>query len=165
MSKHWIVIANRVRVKVLEEDGGKLNIVTEFENPAGHYRDTDIQADRYGKQTFPGRAVFHQNASHSSPSEGHRVALRDEILNRFMRAVSEFLDKEVPSKKVDQIALVADPRSLGILKRCLHKNIASKVDQMVAKNFADLSQSELIDHLKDVECLKHAELYAPPRYY
>jgi protein required for attachment to host cells len=165
MSKHWIVIANRIRVKVIEENGGKLKIVTEFENPAGHAKDADIQADRYGKQTFPGRAVFHQNANHSSPSEGHRVALRDEILTRFMRAVSEFLDKEVPSQRVDEIALVADPRSLGILKKCLHKGVASKVDQMIAKNFADLSHPELIEHLKDVECLKHAELYAPPRYY
>ncbi len=74
-------------------------------------------------------------ARHRSTSANPDVSRLKE--DDFVASVGAYLNKEVLENRIESLAIIADPRSLGELRRQLHPQTAGKVAGELAKNLGD----------------------------
>jgi protein required for attachment to host cells len=79
------------------------------------------------------------------PSDPHREQKRV-----FARDVADFLKLQERENAFDDLVIVAPAKTLGDLRDCLDKSVASHVKMEVAKDLTGFPPQDLPKHLSDV---------------
>jgi protein required for attachment to host cells len=77
----------------------------------------------------------------------NRVARLDEAGH--VAAVADWLNSQVLAHRIDRLVVVADPRSLGELRRHFHKEVERVLVAQVPKNLAGRPAEEIVRVLHD----------------
>lgn len=135
MSNCWLVVADRAQARVFKQraDGG-LDLVTRFDNPAARAFAHELTA------TSPGRR---------GDSFGHRHALgpaddaKKQATAEFARTVRDYLEVGRRAGHFDELALVAAPGFLGVLRKSLTAACRKKLTRVLRKDLMHCSEYEL----------------------
>lgn len=134
----WVLIADGARgriVRDLEATGdvaARLHDLT-FETEQKQLR--EIMADR------PGRS-FASEGSRRSAMEYHSDPVREQE-SAFADMLVEQLERHHAAREYDRLAIVAEPRMLGLLRQKLSPKLSGAVIKEVPKDWTKLSPAEL----------------------
>ncbi|MBX2986571.1 MAG: host attachment protein [Bdellovibrionaceae bacterium] len=119
----WIVVASRADAQIFKRRAhGEPELVTRFHNPLGR---------RQEREELPTQPVF------ASATSGGRTSPQ-EIARRFARQIASFLEKARSGQAFDSLILVAEPRLLGAIKRCLSTPLSRMVARVESKDLATI---------------------------
>src|SRR5690349_19165364 len=99
MSRHWIMVADASRARVLEVRGSELAVVREVDNPAARARNQDLVSDESGRTNKSGRRIRSAVDPATSPHE-RQVSL-------FANRLAKLLDSAASAGDCDRLTLVA----------------------------------------------------------
>jgi len=144
MTNTWVLVAHRGGARVFENKGpGKgLNLVDEFENPAGKLKNREIDSDKQGRSFDSRGAGRHAYQPEQLPTE--------HVAEQFAKHLSIVLDDARNHKRYSRLVLVAEPRFLGNLRAALNTQTASLVSATVDKDLATTEARDLPRYLETV---------------
>lgn len=146
MAIHWYLVSDRSGARIFEQEGVKpeLRLITRFENPDGKLKTSELVSDRQGRSDSSNTVGHSAVGNHNTP--------REHVLESFVRELSKFLEKEAIRNTFESLVLVAEPHSLGLLKKALGKVTSNKMHQGVTKDLVHISDHDMATHLIDVLC-------------
>jgi len=117
---------------------GRLDVVLEEVASGLHHHSRDIGTDK------PGRSVGSDGQHHSyeSSSDPRKIEKHD-----FVQAIARAIDAAYDQHKFNALVIVAPARSIGEFRSVASENLKKSVWREVPKEFANLSDSELRQHL------------------
>lgn len=123
----WVVVCDGGKYLVLENQGGKdwldLRVLDheDIENPPAREQGTD----RPGRQATPA-------GQHAAVSEidWHEIGKE-----RFALDLASRLDKWADRKRFARLALIADPATLGVLRKALTKSVRERLVGEIVGNY------------------------------
>jgi protein required for attachment to host cells len=136
----WVLVADGEKYLLLRNNGDEefvdLRVIRhqEVENPATREQGTD----RPGRFDDPaaGRSAV-------EPTDWHRLGKE-----RFAMELAEQLRAWALDNRFSALVLVADPRTLGVLRAALHKSVAERVVAELDKDLTQMPVHEIEDILK-----------------
>ncbi len=127
-----IVVAHRGGARLVCERGEKLAVLESIDFPEGR------QADHHGKVP--------ESSDRRAPEP--RESQRAHAAVAFAAQLAERLNKERNAKSYRELVLIAAPRFLGALRQALDAPTAAMVRGTLDKDFAGLSDHELLRRLE-----------------
>jgi protein required for attachment to host cells len=125
--KTWIVVAHRAGARLLEQEGDdKPKVFEVLDNPAGRAKE----------------------AAATSEVPEPRESAREHAARAFATELANKLQRGRLAKRYQELFLIAAPRFLGALRSALDPATSSLVCGTLAKDFAKLSDHELIARLE-----------------
>lgn len=141
MGKTWVLVADRVRARLFEHDGGNalLNEIEAFVNPEG--RDpAGSRGDTRPPRTFESvGSARHAIEPQTTPETKYA--------DRFARRLHDALEQGRVQHRYERLVLVAPPRFLGALHGALGKNVRSHVVSEVRRNLTAMTAAQIREHL------------------
>jgi protein required for attachment to host cells len=122
-----------------EGDAEFLNLVVEDQHANADLEDRDMKSDA------PGRAMSQVGGRQSTMEEPDYHQLEED---RFARDTAELLARRVRQKGVEQLVVVAPPRTLGELRRHYGKAVESIIVAELDKDLVNHPIERLEDALK-----------------
>lgn len=129
---------------ILVADGGKM-LLFRNEGDADYPRferiaeaESENPADREQKNDAPGRTISGGRRSAYEETDFHRLAEAE-----FARAAAVVLDRAVDERQVEKLVVVADPRTLGVLREHYTPRVARLVTAEVAKDLVKHPVAEI----------------------
>jgi protein required for attachment to host cells len=130
--------ASHVRFFEYKQAHGKLeNILANISSGLHHDR-RDIESDR------PGRVISGSGHHHAYESEHDPRKLEK---HDFVRAIAQAIEAALDQHKFGKLVVVAPSRAVGEFRSVAGDKVRNVIWREVAKEFANLSDSELHDHL------------------
>jgi len=144
METTWIVVAHRAGARIFAHKGrtSGLQLVEEIAHPEGRLRNRDIDADE------PGRTHDRFGAHRHAVTPEHSAVERE--TERFAKTVAEHLEHGRTDHRFQKLALVAEPRLLGVLRDKLDAPTAALVTGTVERDLMHIPEHELPAHLAPV---------------
>ena len=108
-------------------DENQIDLRTESHDARKQRRDREIKTDAPGttKQSFGfGRSTYEEDDFQQQEED------------RWIRDAADELKARVLRKDFDALAIVAPPRALGVLKKCLHKEVQRRIVCTVNKEMS-----------------------------
>ncbi len=143
MLSTWVLVADTSRAKFFSvEKNGALSELLSLEHPEGRQHITDLTSD------LPGR-------SFDSSKSGGRHALETKLSPKqqgainFSKLICDKLESCHSKGEFDKLIITAPPVFLGLLRKKMGSNITRIISTEIAKNFIDLSDKEIRQHLPD----------------
>ena len=138
--KSWFIVADGAAASIFEREGrdGDLQPVKRMHSDNAQERSQDLVSDR------PGR---HGGGGGVHPYEGRTDPHRHEE-EVFVKSVAQFLEKQAPTADVDQLVIVAPPRTIGVFRQSLSKRLMEMVAHEVEKDLVHLTDPQIADHIK-----------------
>jgi len=90
--------------------------------------------------------VFESASTARHMSEPH-INVRDEIRGHFARTIADHLDRARGEKLFDRLVLVAPPKMMGELKKCLSAKVLKAIAAEMPKDLTHYEGDELVEHL------------------
>lgn len=134
MRSGWVLVADSAAARILEYDKEKLEPVEEFDHPAGRENGRDLMGNRPNQNQH--------NMEKTRKGEEHQN-LRDDESRKFAKQLSTYLSKAHAQNRFQTLALVADPRFLGMLRQELDSPVAGCVATSIDKNAVRMKPKEL----------------------
>ncbi|MFC4273190.1 hypothetical protein GQF03_08370 [Sneathiella chungangensis] len=140
-NREWIVLADKAHARIYVRDGvnGPLKLHLDEAHPAARQKQSEQGTGRPGrgfKSTQPGRYAYED---HADFSEQESAAFLGEIAGRLNDAVAH--------DKLDNIILVALPRSMTHIKSAMTAAAKGKIGEEWAKNLIGVAETSLADRL------------------
>ncbi len=131
MKRTWIVIMDRTGARLFERraHSPSLTLLKEWEHPGGNFREGELTSDRPGI----GRMNSREYRSNVLTPSG---SAKEQSLKRFCHEIATYLDTERTTENFDELMLVAEPHTLGILRATLPAQVERKIAATVNKDFA-----------------------------
>lgn len=132
MTKTWILVANRVRARLLELNDGQRNVseIGDFLNPDGR-----LPAGTRGENRPP-RTIDRMGSSRHAIEPHTEPAVK--VADRFARQLTAILEDGRVHHHYDRLVLIATPRFLGRLRQCmdapLRGHVVREVDRDMTRN-------------------------------
>ena len=125
---HWILVANQSEARLLEYRGPheEMELIREIPHPEGRLKEKDLVSDRPGKELR--RAM---NANHAYDPQ---VSAEQHESQLFAKQLGDMLERERAQNHFDDLAVVAPPQFLGILRKFFSKNLEKKVSRAIPKD-------------------------------
>jgi protein required for attachment to host cells len=139
--KHWVVVANGARARVLEAtDKGGYEHVADLVHPSSRQKGSELEFDRPGHVT---------SGAHGAGSAEYRprVDPHERELEHFAQEVAGRLNAGVAEGRCAGLLLVASNPFLGHLKAKLSAQAGERVLRTVAHDYTSLSDAELAQRL------------------
>ena len=140
-SDHTLVAvfdSSHVRFFEYKPAQGRLeNILADVSSVLHHDR-RDIESDRPGR-TISSGGQHHAFQSHSDPRKMEK--------HNFVHAIAQAVEAALDQHKFNALVVVAPERSVGEFRNVASKNVKEAIWREVPKEFTNLSDSELHDHL------------------
>jgi protein required for attachment to host cells len=108
-------------------DENQIDLRTETHDARKERKDRDIKSDGPGttKQSFGyGRPAYQETDFHQQEED------------RWIKDAAEELKKRALRNDFDALAIVAPPKALGVLKKCLHKEVQKRIVCTVNKEMS-----------------------------
>jgi protein required for attachment to host cells len=136
MELTWIVVADSSHARIFQLRDGQLPAeeIEDLANPLGRADNKQVASDSHGQFAGP------DGHGHTAPRVEEPV---QHGVRQFAREIARHLDTAAARQRFQQLALVAAPRFLGLLRESLDKQTRKLVTSELAKNVAALPRSEL----------------------
>ena len=142
MEPTWIVVADSSKARILTTQSrvqAPTDIVA-LDHPEGRMKPQELNSDRPGR-TFDS----HGDGRHGmEPPDVHHH--HQEV---FAKQIAEYLGKGRHDGKFNQLALVAPPQFLGVLRQKLNGQLGKLVSHTVQKNLLEQNNESIRAHLFD----------------
>lgn len=137
----WILVAHRAGARLYENPrpGKGLLLIAEHEHQEGRLHERDLLSDR------PGRS-FDSRGSGRHAMEP-RESAKESVAEGFARRLADELGRARKAGRFDQLALVAEPHFLGLLKGALDDKTKARLVATVPRDLAECPDEELASHL------------------
>ncbi len=139
METQWILVAEsaRARLFVRAAPRGELREIEAFDHPDSRKKGHELETDRSG-----GVDQSHGHALSDTREKGAAQRIEAET---FARQLADHLQTARARNEFDQLALIADPRFLGMLRDDLDDATLECVVESIDKNLV----KESIDRIQD----------------
>lgn len=136
-SKHWVLVADSGQARILElkRKPYQFKQVTELVSEAQQLANRDLVSDASGRSFHVQGPGSHSKKPRSDP--------HDQAEEQFTRSLAQKLDKAVNMGRFDHLVVIADPRTLGRLRRHMSKSLAGRVTDELTLDLARLPLNEL----------------------
>ena len=156
MKNIWILVADEsvARIFASHGDNAPLEVIEEITDAAAHADRADLRRDAYGRR---GQAAVQGDAGHPGahqvgPSTVTSSAGEDELHQEaqlFARRVADYLDDARNKQRFDELALIAAPRFLGLLRKTLPPSVTDVITREIDKDFKYVANNDLQQRLAD----------------
>jgi protein required for attachment to host cells len=109
-------------------DAGQIDLRTEAHDEREDRKDSDIKTDSPG--------AIHQSAGYGR-STYEETDFHQQEEDRWIKDAAEELNKRALRNDFDALAIVAPPKALGVLRKCLHKEVEKRVVCTINKEMSD----------------------------
>jgi protein required for attachment to host cells len=141
--KTWIVVAHRGGARLLTQEGDdKPNVFETIDNPAGRAKEAEFASDAPGQS-------FESHGPGQRPHEPRETG-REHATKAFASELADKLQRGRIDKQYGELFLIAAPRFLGVLRGALDPATSSMVRGTLDKDYAGLSDHELIGRLESM---------------
>jgi protein required for attachment to host cells len=152
--KHWVLVADSGQARILElqRKPYEFHLVSEWVSETQHQTNKDLISGAKGRIHSGKGAGTHAMQPRSDP--------HDQAEDQFVRSLAQTLEKANRLGAFDHLALIADPRTIGRLRRYLSKAVASRVTEEHTMDLASLPLGTLEPRVRTVLGWKGCK--APP---
>ena len=144
MKRHWYVVANAARARVLERTDAKDDWadVADLVHPASRMPAAALAADRSGHV---------EGAGHGTGGAAYRPRTepRQHEHEQFAREIAALVDAAIADGRCDGLVVVASNPFLGVLRRQLGERAGRQVHTTVAHDWTMLPDLELVAKLRE----------------
>lgn len=152
-STRWVVIGGRSETQIFKAAPKSLTLVESLENKEARKKDRDIVSDKPGRAfASAGGGVRH---ALDNTSKEHEFQAK-----KSAKAVADFLKKSAKDGRFTELALMAEPHFLGMLRSALGKKLSELVVVEVPKEILAKTDAEM--KLKALQELNETEGKAVP---
>ena len=142
--RYWVVVADSGKARIIEmrRKPYDFSVVTEYASVDQHRTSKDLVSDASGRvyrTQGPGSHTMHPR---SDPHEN--------VEEQFVTDLGRRLEKAAGQGRFECLALVADARTLGRLRRGLGKNVADRVVEERPLDLTPLSLRDLEPRIRDI---------------
>ena len=136
-STHWVLVADSGRARILElrRKPYEFRQVAELISETQHQASRDLASDASGRAFHVQGPGSHARQPRSDP--------HDQAEEEFTRGLAQKLDKAVRIDRFEHLAVIAEPRTLGRLRRYMSKELASRVTRELTLDLASLPLNTL----------------------
>ncbi|QDV20562.1 hypothetical protein Pan153_52380 [Gimesia panareensis] len=122
------------------EEPERLTEQSDFTHPESHLSRGDVESDRPGQFESSGSGA----AQHSGEP---KQDFKHETAEHFAKELVDYLEKARQEHQFDQLALVAAPLFLGVLRKELTPSLSQMVTFELDKDYTKLKPAEIRSHL------------------
>ena len=143
-SKHWVLVADSGQARILElqHQPFKFRQVQELVSASQHQASRDLVSDASGR-------AFHVQGP-SSHSKQPRSDAHDQAEQQFSLMLVHKLEKAAELGAFDHLLVIADPKTLGRLRRQMSKSLASRVSDELNLDLAGLPLNKLETRIRAI---------------
>jgi protein required for attachment to host cells len=137
-----ICIADHTRARIYAQSarGASLRLVEEIARPQAGWKNTDLVSDRPGVKRQGYSAAAFGGAAHETPKEHEQRKLAHDV--------AAALEKARMRGDLEELVLVAGPKTLGSIKRQLTSATSKKLAATIESDIAQLDEHDLARHLR-----------------
>src|SRR3954451_18812061 len=121
-------------------DENQLDLRTEAHDEREDRYNREIRTDAQGASAHgagvAGRGIGAQGGGHVSRPAMEETDFHQQEEDRWIKEAAEELKRRVLRNDFDALAIVAPPKALGVLKKCLHKEVERRVICTVNKEMS-----------------------------
>lgn len=124
----WILVANTGGAQVYQVQGykkEKIERLQHFDNPDGRKRSGEVYSDK------PGRAFDSMGGNRHALSTEVDLHLHEQQV--FAHKLAAFLEKSKEAKLFEELAIVAPPQFLGVLRNLFSANVRRSISKELNK--------------------------------
>lgn len=144
----WVLVANGARARVVRDLGtGAEDRQEDLVFEIDHKQLREIMADR------PGRSFASEGARRSAME--YRSDPVQEQEARFAATLLEQMEQRLAAGEFQQLAIVAEPRMLGVMRKKLSPTLRRAVVGEVAKDLTKLPERELLEAIAELGIDRH----------
>jgi protein required for attachment to host cells len=135
-----VLVADGTKVLFLRNHGdqNQIDLRTESHDARKDRKDSEIKTDAPGanKQSFGyGRPAMEETDFHQQEED------------RWVKDAADELKKRALRNDFDALAVIAPPKALGVLKKCLHKEVQKRIVLTINKEMTDRPIPDIEDLL------------------
>ena len=137
----WVLVADGGQAIIYSNDGPNRGL----EPVPGHRYETELPMDRELRSDRPGRGFDSgSGARHgiSPPTDYHRLEKE-----RFSEAIAETVEKAALAEEFDRLIVVAEPRTLGVLRDALGPHAKAKLIGDLDRNLTDRTAAQIAESI------------------
>lgn len=108
-------------------DEDQIDLRTEAHDRRADRKDSDIKTDAPGG--------IHQSAGYGH-STYEETDFHQQEEDRWVKEAADELKKRALRNDFDQVAIIAPPKALGVLKKCLHKEVEKRIAFTINKEMS-----------------------------
>jgi len=142
--RYWVLVADsgQARILAMRRKPYAFELVTEFASIDQHRTSKELVSDASGRVYHTQGPGTHAMLPRSNPRENAEEQFSNDLAKRVEKAACE--------GRFERLALIADARTLGRLRRGLRKDLAERVVEERALNLTGLSLHDLEPRLRDI---------------
>jgi len=142
MSYTWVLVADSTRARIfdMESSSAGLSELEALSSPEGRLHDRDITSD------LPGRS-FDSNKAGGRHAMEPATDPKQELAIEFARTIARHLEAARLKKDFEQLAIVAAPTFLGLLREQLNASCSKLVAFELNKNLVQQTAEDIRSHL------------------
>lgn len=139
----WIVVADSARARIFSvaSASAPLNPMEQLVHPEARLHDKDMKSDRPGRAFDSHGAGRHATGTPVSPKEQESI--------RFAKTIAEHLDQGRINNRFKRLALVADPRFLGHIRKSISDEVEKLVTLEIDKDLSKAEDGDIREHLPE----------------
>jgi protein required for attachment to host cells len=141
MAGTWVLVADSSRARVFRAEGAQRQLIEleDLSHPEGRLHEASLTTD------LPGRR-YDTGVQNRSAMEDQTPPKRHEAI-QFAKRISQFLEAARNAGDYDRLAIIAEPRFLGLLRDNLSDETIKLVDLQIDKNLVQQSPEAIRERL------------------
>ena len=146
MSSYWVLVADSAKARLFRgtSPNSEIEEFHDLVNEQARQDELELTSDKQGR--FHDDQGDHQPGAPRSSAE---PSAKEHSVDAFAKTISDFLDRHSSRGDFEHLALVAEPKLLGRLRKSLASHASDKVLEEVTKNLTTQSDEESIrEHLE-----------------
>jgi len=144
-----VVLADQAGARFydIEPVGGALRCVGEMSDPKAHLHDRDLKSDRPGRVFDHAPAGAHRRGAVAHHSTGGEETPRRHEAMAFASRIVHSLETARNAHEFNQLAVIAGPRFIGMLRAAMAKPLSDLIVVEVVKDLMHESEEAIRSHL------------------
>lgn len=142
--RYWVLVADSGQARILElrRKPYAFHVVTELASIAKHRTSKELVSDASGRAYHAQGPGTHAKAPRSDP---HELAEEE-----FANGLAKQIDRAAGEGRFEHLVLIADPRTLGRLRRDLGKAASGRVAEERSLDLAKIPLNDLEPRVRDI---------------
>jgi protein required for attachment to host cells len=147
--KHWVLVADSGQARILElqRKPYEFRQVSELASASQHQTTRELVSDASGRSFHVQGPGSHVKLPRSDP--------KDQAEEAFVESLAGTLDKAVRLGAFDDLVLIADPKTMGRLRRDISREVAARVTQEHTLDLVGMPLNALEPRVRAVLGWKH----------
>ena len=144
MSDYWVLVADASKARFFQGNSpnSELSEFHDLVNEQIRQDEHDLVTDKEGR--------FHDNSSPNSPGaprSSSEPTAREHSVDEFARQIATYLNQQSNQGAFEHLAVIAEPKVLGRLRKAFASHTEEKVLEEVTKNLGKAPEDEIRQHL------------------